>query len=98
MYIIGINFGHKETTASFYDTEREVVRRLHILDGDTYESCKVESAVCRNRKTGEWQFVRDMRDYYLPDFSNDFIGSMNAMTPKKKEAFAAFVRLVFAKI
>ena len=98
MYIIGINFGHKETTASFYDTEREVVRRLHILDGDTYESCKVESAVCRNRKTGEWQFVRDMRDYYLPDFSNDFIGSMNAMTPKKKEAFAAFVRLVFAHI
>ena len=98
MYIIGINFGHKETTASFYDTEREVVRRLHILDGDTYESCKVESAVCRNRKTGEWQFVRDMRDYYLPDFSNDFIGPMNAMTPKKKEAFAAFVRLVFAHI
>lgn len=98
MYIIGINFGHKETTASFYDTEREVVRRLHILDGDTYESCKVESAVCRNRKTGEWQFVRDMRDYYLPDFSNDFIGPMNAMTPKKKETFAAFVRLVFAHI
>ena len=39
-----------------------------------------------------------MRDYDLPDFSNDFIGSMNAMTPKKKEAFAAFVRLVFAHI
>lgn len=98
MYIIGINFGYKETTASFYDTAREVVRRLHILDGDTYESCKVESAVCRNRKTGEWQFAKNVRDYYLPDFSNDFIGPMNAMTPKKKEAFAAFVRLVFAHI
>ena len=91
MYIIGINFGYKETTASFYDTAREVVRRL-------YESCKVESAVCRNRKTGEWQFAKNVRDYYLPDFSNDFIGPMNAMTPKKKEAFAAFVRLVFAHI
>lgn len=100
MYIIGINFGHKETTASFYNTEsrRGVVERLHILDGDTSESCKVESAVCRNRGTGEWQFARDMRDYHLPDFSNDFIGPMNAMTPKKKEAFAAFVRLVFAHI
>lgn len=98
MYIIGINFGYKETTASFYDTAREVVRRLHILDGDTYESCKVESAVCRNRKTGEWQFAKNVRDYYLPDFSNDFIGPMNAMTPKKKEAFAAFVRLAFAHI
>ena len=100
MYIIGINFGHKETTGSFYDTESRcgVVGRLHILDGDTSESCKVESAVCRNRKTGEWQFAKDVRDYSLPDFSNDFIGPMNAMTPKKKEAFAAFVRLVFAHI
>lgn len=100
MYIIGINFGHKETTGSFYVTEsrRGVVERLNILDGDTYESCKVESAVCRNRKTGEWQFAKDVRDYDLPDFSNDFIGPMNAMTPKKKETFAAFVRLVFAHI
>lgn len=100
MFIICINFGYKETTGSFYDTEsrRGVVERLHILDGDTSESCKVESAVWRNRETGEWEFARDMRDYYLPDFSNDFIGPMNAMTPKKKEAFAAFVRLVFAHI
>lgn len=98
MYIIGINFGYKETTASFYDTEIRMVKRLHILDGDISEACKVESAVCRNRETGEWQFARDMRDYHLPDFSNDFIGTMYAMTPKKKEAFAAFVRLVFAHI
>lgn len=100
MYIIGINFGYKETTASLYNTEsrRGVVERLNILDGDTYESYKVESVVCRNRKTGEWQFAKDVRDYYLPDFSNDFIGPMNAMTPKKKETFAAFVRLVFAHI
>lgn len=98
MYIIGINFGYKETTASFYDTGIEVVRHLHIFEGNTSESCKVESAVCRNRKTGEWQFAKDVRDYSLPDFSNDFIESMNALTPKKKEAFAAFVRLVFAHI
>lgn len=100
MYIIGINFGYKETTASFYDTEsaRKVVGCLYILDGNTFESCKVESAVCRNRKTGEWQFAIDMRDYYLPDFTKNFIGAMNQMTPKKKEAFAAFVRLVFAHI
>lgn len=100
MYIIGINFGHKETTVSLYDTENRLgtVKRLHILEGDTSEACKVESAVWRNRETGEWEFARDMYDNYLPDFSNDFIGSMNAMTPKKKEAFAAFVRLVFAHI
>ena len=100
MYIIGINFGYKETTASLYDTENRLgmVKRLHILEGDTSEAYKVESAVWRNRETGEWEFARDMYDNYLPDFSNDFIGPMNAMTPKKKEAFAAFVRLVFAHI
>lgn len=98
MYIIGINFGYKETTASFYDTEIEVVRRLHILDGDTSESCIIESAVGRNWRGGEWQLVKDVCDCCVPDISNDFIGPMNAMTPKKKEAFAAFVRLVFAHI
>lgn len=100
MYIIGINFGYKETTVSLYDTENRLgmVKRLHILEGDTSEACKVESAVWRNRETGEWEFARDMYDNYLPDFSNDFIGPMNAMTPKKKEAFAAFSRLVFAHI
>lgn len=100
MYIIGINFGHKETTASFYDTEsaREVVRRLYIRDGDTYGSCTVNPEVYLNRKTGEWQLNRPIRDNYLKDFINNFIGPMNAMTSKEKEAFAIFVRLVFAHI
>lgn len=100
MYIVGINFGLKETTASFYDTEsaREVVRRLYILDGDTYGSCTVNPEVYLNRKTGEWQLNMPKRDNYLKDFINNFIGPMNAMTSKKKEAFAIFVRLVFAHI
>lgn len=100
MYIIGINFGYKETTASLYDTENRLgmVKRLHILDGNTSESCIIESAVGRNWRGGEWQLVKDVCDCCVPDISNDFIGPMNAMTPKKKEAFAAFVRLVFAHI
>lgn len=100
MYIIGINFGYKETTASLYDTENRLgmVKRLHILDGNTSESCIIESAVGRNWRGGEWQLVKDVCDCCVPDISNDFIGPMNAMTPKKKEAFAIFVRLVFAHI
>lgn len=100
MYIIGINFGYKETTASLYDTENRLgmVKRLHILDGNTSESCIIESAVGRNWRGGEWQLVKDVCDCCVPDISNDFIGPMNAMTPKKKEAFAAFVSLVFAHI
>lgn len=100
MYLIGIDFGHGETTASFYDTENEkgLVKRLHILDGNTLESCKVESAVCRNKETGKWQFAKDIRDYALPDFTLHFKAPMNEITPKNKEAFAAFIKLVFEHI
>ena len=100
MYLIGIDFGHGETTASLYDTvnRKGTVERLHILDGDTLESCKVESAVCRNEKTGDWQFARDIRDYALPDFTLHFKAPMNEITQKNKEAFAAFVKLVFDHI
>lgn len=100
MYIIGIKFGHKETTASFYSTNaaKRVVEHLHILEGYTPYSCKVESAVCRNEKTGEWQFAKDIRDYALPDFNQHFIAPMNEITPKNKEAFAAFIKLVFEHI
>lgn len=100
MYLIGIDFGHGETTASFYNTENEkgLVERLHILDGNTLESCKVESAVCRNKETGKWQFAKDIRDYALPDFTLHFKAPMNEITPKNKEAFAAFIKLVFEHI
>lgn len=98
MYLIGIDFGHGETTASFYDTDRKKLDRLHILDGNTAESCKVESAVCRNAETGEWQFAKDIRDYALPEFTLHFKAPMNEITPKKEKAFGAFVKLVFENI
>lgn len=100
MYLIGIDFGHGETTASLYDTEnrRGTVDRLHIRDGNTLESCKVESAVCRNKETGEWQLAMDFRASVLPDFSLYFKAPMDEITPKNKEAFAAFIKLVFEHI
>lgn len=100
MYLIGIDFGHGETTASFYNTNstKGIVERLHILDGQTPESCKVESAVCRNEVTGDWQFAKDFRDYALPDFTLHFKAPMNEITHKNKEAFGAFIKLVFEHI
>lgn len=100
MYLIGIDFGHGETTASFYDTENRggIVTPLHILDGDTPESYKIESAVCRNEENGKWQFAKDISDYALPDFTLYFKAPMNEITPKNKEAFAAFIKLVFQNI
>ena len=100
MYLIGIDFGHGETTASFYSTNstKGMVERLHILDGQTPESCKVESAVCRNEVTGDWQFAKDISDYALPDFTLHFKAPMNEITPKNKEAFGSFIKLVFEHI
>ena len=50
--------GHGETQHLFMTLIEKKLDRLHILDGNTAESCKVESAVCRNAETGEWQFAK----------------------------------------
>lgn len=97
-YIIGINFGHNETTASYYDLQLNCVKNL-ILDDKSTSTNKVESAIFRNVKTGEWQIARDFRDCNSPDFARNFIVPVNEMTYyKTKEAFAIFVKLVFVQI
>lgn len=100
MYIIGINFGYHETTASYIDTNYTCLRikRLHILDGNSDESNKVESAVCRDQITGEWRFPKDYSDYSSPTFYQYFKAPMNTITLKDKEAFTAFVKLVYEHI
>ena len=98
MYFVGIDFGHGETTASCYNTEKGKVERLHILDGNDDESNKVEFAVCRNKKTGEWQFAKDIQDYASPDFTLHFKAPMNEISEEKKEAFGKFIKLVFDHI
>lgn len=100
MYLIGIDYGHGETTASYIDTDDPSgkVERLHILDGNSAESCKVMSAVCRDEATGEWHFVRDISDISSPRFTLHFKDSMGHISPGNKEAFAAFVKLVFDHI
>ena len=97
-YIIGINFGHNETTASYYDLQLNCVKNL-ILDDKSTSTNKVASAIFRNVKTGEWQIARDFRDCNSPDFARNFIVPVNEMTYyKTKEAFAIFVKLVFVQI
>lgn len=98
MYIIGINFGYNETTASCLNTDDCKLSRLHILDGDWDESNKVESAVCRDSAIDEWRFIKDFSDYSSPDFTHHFKAPINEITLKNKEAFAAFVKLVYGHI
>lgn len=100
MYLIGIDFGHGETTASCINTNDNVrkLMRLNILDGNTDESKKVESAVCRDIVTGEWRFAKDFTDYSAEGFTLHFKAPMNEITDKNKEAFAAFIKLVYEHI
>lgn len=100
MYIIGINFGYYETTASYIDTNDtcQIIKRLHILDGNSDESNKVESAVCCDQITGEWRFTKDESDYSSPTFYQYFKTPTNTITLKEKEAFTAFIKLVYEHI
>lgn len=100
MYLIGIDFGHGETTASYIDTEANeyIAKPLHIKDGNDAESNKVESAICRDKETNEWRFVKDKRDYASPCFTTYFKAPMNEITDENKEAFAAFIKLVYDRI
>ena len=100
MYLIGIDFGHGETTASYINTNDAVrkLTRLHILDGGTAESSKVESAVCQDAETGKWRFIKDFTDYSSPGFMLHFKAPMDEISDSNKEAYAAFVKLVYEHI
>ena len=100
MYIIGINFCHRVATASCINTNDSVrkLMRLNILDGNTDESKKVESAVCRDAETGEWRFVKDFMDGSNPGYTDHFNTPINESSDDKKEAFAAFIKLVYEHI
>lgn len=100
MYIIGIDFCHREATASCTNTNDVTSRlkRLHILDEGTVECYQVESAVCRDAVTGEWRFANYLTDFSNPGFSNNFYGSIDEIHEGHKEAFAAFIKLVYEHI
>ena len=99
-YLIGIDFGHGETTASYIDLQetKPTLQHLNILDGNSDEAKKVESCVCRDKQSGEWRFANNFIDYASPDFNIGFKAPMNEITPENKEAFQAFICLVFEHI
>lgn len=104
MYLIGIDFGHGETTVSCFNTNDIIhgVRHLKILDGGSDEENKIESAICRDKTTGKWRFINSMEDYSSPFFRAQFKDSMNELLKpersKDKEAYSEFIRLVFEYI
>ena len=93
-YLIGIDFGHGETTASYIDLNESnpKPKRLNILDGNTDEAKKVESCVTYSISEDKWSLDNTVSgDTIL--YSN-FKAPMNEISAEDKLAFANFIKLV----
>lgn len=99
MKFVGIDIGDGETTASCIDTDNVDGRPLplRILNGNGGDECKVESIMCKDAQ-GNWKFATD-EDYNKSNYSCYFKAKVNEnMQEDQKEAFGAFVKLVYNHI
>lgn len=98
-YLIGIDFGHGETTASCVDLQSadHTPWHLNILDGSTDEARKVESCVWSGTNKEQWHLGCPSMDG-ARDFFINFKAPMNEITPENKMAYASFIKLVYEHI
>lgn len=98
-YLIGIDFGHGETTASCVDLQSPDTTpwHLNILDGSTDEARKVSSCVWHDADSDQWFLGNPAMDG-ARDFFVNFKAPMNEISTDDKVAFGAFIRLVFEHI
>lgn len=95
-YLIGIDFGHGETTASVYDLVEDRLTPLNIKNAADSERKKIESCVFRNPQTGAWSLTENNAWDIFTQFKAP-VGELEN-DPTKREAFAMFVQLVFDNI
>ena len=105
-YCVCINFGNETTTASYVDLTATYslnrdgfldVPKLNILNGNTDEARKVETAICRG-EDGQWKFAIDQEDFARQDLVMHFIDKIERMSLEDQEHYTAFIRLVFQAI
>ena len=106
-YLVGIDFGDGETTASCIDLDRldpkhpqvMPLRIVNLNDGE--DSIKVESCIYKDAD-GEWEFATDPEHFYTGSARSYFKERIQVLerkeNAKKKEAFIAFIELVFSRI
>lgn len=110
-YLVGIDFGHGETTASFFNLNKqkkenektdfsELVDRLNIKDADSDEGKKVESCIFFNEITNKWDFPRNNKDFGNVSLTTDLKAPIYELNKKnnKRVAFEEFIKLVFIHI
>ena len=97
-FIIGIDFGHGETSAAFYDLKTQEKKDLNILPGLTV----VKSAVAILEQEGkETICVGDAAITNAPfakDFQISFKKRPSEMTPIERHRMVSFMKGVYAGI
>lgn len=105
-YCVCINFGNETTTASYldltavYPANKEgtyYVPRLNILNGNTYEARKVETAIYRSYD-GQWELATERECFTKKGIAIHFINKIERVSLEDKEHYTAFIRLVFQAI
>lgn len=103
-YLVGIDFGHGETTASCFiigENERNEIIHLKINDATDDTKIKRESVVYRKlQNDGSYSYRLTRGKGYAPYISfKDKISVLNKLENReKKEAFQNFIKLIYEKI
>ncbi|WP_455966760.1 hypothetical protein [Bacteroides fluxus] len=98
-YLVGIDFGHGETTASCYKIDEEIVTHLKINDSTNGDAFKIESIVYQIfQKDGSCFYQLNPGTGCAIHISfKDNVCELNK-NKEKKEAFQNFIRLVYERI
>ena len=100
-YLVGIDFGAGETSASYYDVcgeqSPDKTTRLHHLSiVPTGDVSKIYSAI--KQVNGEWRLVTDPTDFMCTDLRVNFKRRPSVMDSVQRDSNFKFFRMVFKSI
>ena len=100
-YLIGIDFGAGETSASYYDvcgnqSPNNTTRLHHLSIVPTGDVSKIYSAI--KQVNGEWRLVTDPTDFMCTDLRVDFKRRPSKMDSEQRDSNIKFFRMVFKSI
>lgn len=97
-YLVGIDFGDGETTASCIEIEKNDIRPLNILNASLPDSQKVGSCIYKDGK-GNWALATYDAHFSNTSLKANFKQRPSELTQKENEdkyaAFNKFIRIVF---
>ena len=98
-FLVGIDFGDGETTASCIEIGKKDVRSLNILNASLPDSQKVESCIYKE-KSGKWTLATDDAHFSSTSLRMNFKNRPSVLKNNEDDydAFKRFVQIVFELI